>query len=48
MMLLALSVSALSLRGVRVMSDIEREAFEQAVTDKIGRASCRERVCNDV
>ena len=33
MMLLALSVSALSLRGVRVMSDIEREAFEQAVTD---------------
>jgi len=34
MMLLALSVSALSLRGVRVMSDIEREAFEQAVTDR--------------
>ena len=34
MMLLALSVSALSLRGVRVMSDIEREEFEQAVTDR--------------
>ena len=34
MMLLALSVSALTLRGVRVMSDIEREKFEQAVTDR--------------
>jgi len=27
-------MSALTLRGVRVMSDIEREEFEQAVTDR--------------
>ena len=30
----ALTASALTLRGVRVMSDIEREEFEQAVTDR--------------
>jgi len=29
-----MTASALTLRGVRVMSDIEREEFEQAVTDR--------------